>query len=55
MVISDVDVLEILSRNSLKLLESFSMKESTNKELTILAVENLLDSCQNLKFLTELR
>lgn len=55
MCLTDFDIVEILSKNSLNFLETFSMKENTIKELTILAVENLLESCQNLKSVTELR
>ena len=53
--LSDADINDILSKNSLIHLEEFSMKESENGELTILTVENLIDSCPNLKSIRELR
>ena len=55
MFLTDIDIVDILSKNSLIFLETFSMKENNNKELTIFAVENLLESCQNLKSVTQLR
>ena len=55
MFLTDLDIVDILSKNSLIFLETFSMKENNNKELTIFAVENLLESCQNLKSVTQLR
>ena len=55
MFLTDIDIVDILSKNSLIFLEAFSMKENNNKELTIFAVENLLESCQNLKSVTQLR
>ena len=55
MFLTDLDIEDILSKNSLIFLETFSMKENNNKELTIFAVENLLESCQNLKSVTQLR
>ena len=55
MSLTDFDIVDILSKNSLIFLETFCIKENNNKELTIFAVENLLESCQNLKSVTELR
>ena len=55
MFLTDLDIVDILSKNSLIFFETFSMKENNNKELTIFAVENLLESCQNLKSVTQLR
>ena len=51
----DFDLSEILLINPLTQLKSFSLRESENKELTITSVQLLLDSCPNLKSITEMR
>ena len=52
---SDCDFSQILSQNPLSLLESFHLKESETAGLTIATVENLLDSCPDLRTLTDIR
>ena len=52
---SDCDFSQILSQNPLALLESFHLKESETAGLTIATVENLLDSCPDLRTLTDIR
>ena len=52
---SDCDFSQILSQNPLALLESFHLKESETAGLTMATVENLLDSCPDLRTLTDIR
>ena len=53
--ITDSNIAEILAHNPLQNLELFSIKGSETTALTILSVESLLLSCQNLTELTDLR
>ena len=53
--LADVDIMEILSKNSLKYLQSFSLKESLNAELSIFSIETLIENCPDLKSITEIR
>ena len=53
--ITDSNITEILAHNPLQNLELFSIKGSETTALTILSVESLLLSCQNLTELTDLR
>ena len=53
--ITDSNIAEILAHNPLQNLELFLIKGSETTALTILSVESLLLSCQNLTELTDLR
>lgn len=51
----DEDVIETVHQGVLNNLETLTITESDNKELTIQAVEYILEHCSRLKHLSELR
>ena len=53
--VCDEDVVELVNHGVLNNLETLTITESDNKELTIAGVDYLIDHCPLLKHVTELR